>query len=73
MTYGPYATSGTYDCSLIGGCTSFQAAVRFLASGGGDAFSFSGTYEILPVPVPAAVWLFGSAVGLLGWMRRRAN
>jgi len=24
-----------------------------------------------PVPVPAAVWLFGSAVGLLGWMRRR--
>jgi len=24
------------------------------------------------VPVPAAVWLFGSALGLLGWMRRRA-
>ncbi|MDH3977239.1 MAG: hypothetical protein OEU86_01885, partial [Gammaproteobacteria bacterium] len=23
------------------------------------------------VPVPAAVWLFGSALGLLGWMRRR--
>ncbi len=23
------------------------------------------------VPVPAAVWLFGSAVGLLGWLRRR--
>jgi len=25
-----------------------------------------------PIPVPAAVWLFGSALGLLGWMRRRA-
>jgi hypothetical protein len=25
------------------------------------------------IPVPAAVWLFGSALGLLGWMRRRAN
>lgn len=25
------------------------------------------------VPVPAAVWLFGSALGLLGWMRRRVN
>lgn len=23
------------------------------------------------VPVPAAVWLFGSALGILGWMRRK--
>lgn len=26
-----------------------------------------------PVPVPAAVWLFGSALGLLGWARRRTS
>lgn len=26
---------------------------------------------IAVVPVPAAVWLFGSALGMLGWMRRR--
>ena len=25
------------------------------------------------VPVPAAVWLFGSCLGLLGWMRRKAT
>lgn len=24
------------------------------------------------IPVPAAVWLFGSALGLLGWLRRKA-
>jgi len=23
------------------------------------------------IPIPASVWLFGSALGLLGWMRRR--
>jgi len=25
------------------------------------------------VPIPAAAWLFGSALGILGWMRRRAS
>lgn len=25
------------------------------------------------VPVPAAVWLFGSALGILGWVRRRVQ
>jgi hypothetical protein len=28
-------------------------------------------YMTFAVPVPAAVWLFGSALGLLGWVRRR--
>jgi hypothetical protein len=29
--------------------------------------------QLQVVPVPAAVWLFGSALGLLGWMKRRAS
>lgn len=29
--------------------------------------------DVQVVPVPAAVWLFGSALGALGWMRRRTN
>lgn len=28
---------------------------------------------INPVPIPGAVWLFGSAIGLLAWMRRRKS
>ena len=30
-------------------------------------------WSVAAVPVPAAVWLFGSALGLLGWMRRKAD
>jgi hypothetical protein len=30
-----------------------------------------GLTMISPVPVPAAVWLMGSALGMLGWLRRQ--
>jgi hypothetical protein len=29
--------------------------------------------DIAAVPVPATVWLFGSALGVMGWLRRRAT
>lgn len=28
---------------------------------------------ISPIPVPAAVWLFGSALGVLGWLQRKSH
>ena len=36
--------------------------------GGGEQMVFQTA-----VPVPAAAWLFGSALGLLGWARRRSG
>jgi hypothetical protein len=33
---------------------------------------WQGSDLVNPVPVPAAVWLFGSALGLLGWARRKS-
>jgi hypothetical protein len=46
-----------------------QTNVKFSLSGGGDSAAFTGYAEIRPVPVPAAVWLFGSALGLFGIKR----
>ncbi len=31
-----------------------------------------GNLGVAVVPIPASVWMFGSALGLLGWMRRKS-
>jgi len=40
------------------------------SNGTGDHAAI-GTTQV--VPIPEAVWLFGSGLGLLGWMRRKAT
>jgi hypothetical protein len=45
-----------------------------LSAPGGFKTIAAGNYSSSAlVPVPAAVWLFGSGLGLLGWFRRRAT
>jgi len=46
---------------------------RFVIEMAGSGAIDNVTYTMSPVPVPASVWLFGSAIGILGWMRRRAG
>jgi hypothetical protein len=38
----------------------------------GSDFDAVGAIQTV-IPVPAAAWLFGSALGLLGWLRRKAS
>lgn len=40
--------------------------------GGTEGNKQEFAFRINVVPVPAAAWLFGSALGLLGWLKRRS-
>jgi hypothetical protein len=70
---GDYSAIGVYVCSnqLLDGVEglSFDDAdeINYIARPNGGIATDPDT-----VPVPAAVWLFGSALGLLGWIRRRS-
>lgn len=35
-------------------------------------FNRNGSITVSAIPLPGAVWLFASAIGLAGWLRRRA-
>jgi hypothetical protein len=59
-----YAAHG-FDLSFLGAGTTFTS--HFTAACGNDNLMGSSTV----VPVPAAVWLFGSAIGVMGLVRRR--
>ncbi len=52
---GGEAICGDPDCSV--------------STGFGRSVNLGGV--VTAVPIPAAVWLFGSGLGLLGWFRRR--
>lgn len=83
-TFGPNPRGGmrpddafSFGVSFTGtslGCDPFAGP----APGNGCALSNdpwirfeSGDFDAVPVPIPAAAWLFGSALGMLGWIRRR--
>jgi hypothetical protein len=59
---------------LVSGPYGTEEAVSFTDPDYPDGFynqGLTGTGTISAVPVPAAAWLFGSALAGLGWMRRK--
>ena len=64
VSQGPTAFSGPVN-STIGIHMNFGLSA-------GDSVTFNTLYEVTPVPLPAAVWLFGGGlIGLLGFVRRK--
>jgi hypothetical protein len=55
-----YFCNGTTNCANLGEGP-IAGEVNFTLT----------SFSISVVPIPAAVWLFGSGLGLLGWFRRR--
>lgn len=73
-TGGPPRDITSYDFGLV----SWDGSTLIIGNGiplGSTGSVFGGGEEmefvVSAVPVPAAAWLFGSALGLLGWARRR--
>jgi len=72
---GHPATTWTVGGETIGSVIALAVTQDLPGQGGTNpAFNsaYQGVFTLTVVPVPAAVWLFGSALGLLGWVRRRA-
>jgi hypothetical protein len=63
---GPDGHTGAFNPNALG---NYQFAIT-VSSGSFPLDSVA--MEVQVIPVPAAVWLFGSALGLFGVMRRRA-
>jgi hypothetical protein len=68
---------GGWDISLVTCPASICGAARPYATAdflnnGGNVADLSNVRAFSVVPLPAAVWLFASAIGLLGWSKRRS-
>jgi len=78
---GTTGDGGTQTLVQFGNSLDWAGIVSVLDDQGAPVTSFTalspdGVDWALPaaaVPVPAAVWLFGSALGLLGWMRLKTT
>lgn len=76
-TYTAGVTSNDFSISVVyNGSDAYGSGLLLESSSsalGSCAVGCDLNFRVTPsvVPIPAAAWLFGSAVGLMGWMRRK--
>ena len=69
---GPLDQNLSLNGSLTQSTGTSQAGTNAMSiTTNADEFGWVATTTLTTVPVPAAVWLFGSALGLLGWARHK--
>lgn len=71
-------TANSFDYMSVrpGGNGPFDAVAKFQSTGNGQGSAWTtgdGTGYLPAVPLPASVWLLGSALGFLGWKHRRSR
>lgn len=71
----PYVTNvvgvAGWSFNFVTGSQDLASEGNFFNPVGNYAWAVrSGDIEAAVVPIPAAAWLFGSALGVMGWMRR---
>ena len=72
--FGPTSTFTGLDIPSISILNGMNPNLNILntATAQFDGFATLSSISIAPVPIPATVWLLGSALGYLGWTRRKA-
>lgn len=73
----PISWTFSWVAPTVDGVYNLMARAVSANDAGGSGGDWAGmtmlSVTVAAIPIPAAVYLFGSALGLLGWMRRRAR
>jgi len=65
--------TSTYDTISLSGAFNNLESANWLITGGNVATFYIDNISVSAIPIPAAVWLFGSALAGLGWIRRKTT
>jgi hypothetical protein len=70
-TNGEFSGPGEVVCDVVEGCDGISTQQYTVVNDGPPDFGTSGYLVGSVVPIPATVWLFGSALAGLGWLKRK--